>query len=233
MPSTADLGANVSYCPPDVPPASPPPSPTRPNSRWRRAIAFLGVHPARRAGVNWTIRAVAALVAIGVLGSCTATTTTPGNRTTSLQSGTAATRSVSTASRPSTTHKPKPPPTRSTSPRPVYTTASSHSTPTPRIAPVPPPASPLTCSASISTANPADYSTIDVIAHTGVSGAAVTATAHYKTTDTTHSSIAAGNGVADVAFEISRATPGYTVTVDVTVTARGASKSCSTAFTPQ
>jgi hypothetical protein len=95
------------------------------------------------------------------------------------------------------------------------------------------PASPLTCSASMSNPHPADYSTTDVIVHTGVSGAAVTATAHYKSTDTTHTGTAADNGVADIAFRISRATPGYTVTVDVTVTAGGAGKSCSTSFTPQ
>lgn len=78
---------------------------------------------------------------------------------------------------------------------------------------------------------PGRLHTTDVIVHTGVPGAMVTATAHYKTTDTTHSGIAASTGVADTAFRISRATPGYTVTVDVTVTAQGASKSCSTAFT--
>jgi hypothetical protein len=85
----------------------------------------------------------------------------------------------------------------------------------------------------MSNPTPADYSTVDVIVRTGVPGAGVTATAHYKTTDTTHSGVAAGDGVADIPFRISRATPGYTVAVDVTVAAGGASRYCSTGFTPQ
>jgi hypothetical protein len=85
----------------------------------------------------------------------------------------------------------------------------------------------------VSNPTPADYSTVDVIVHTGVPGAGVTATAHYKTTDTTHTGVAAGDGVADVPFRISRATPGYTVAVEVSVAAAGATRSCSTAFTPQ
>jgi hypothetical protein len=68
---------------------------------------------------------------------------------------------------------------------------------------------------------------------TGVAGASVTATAHYKTTDTTHTGVAVGDGVADIPFRISRATPGYTVAVDVTATAGGTNRDCSTAFTPQ
>lgn len=79
---------------------------------------------------------------------------------------------------------------------------------------------------------PADNSTIDVTVHTGLAGATVTATAHYKTTNTAHTGQAAANGVADIPFRISRATPGYTVNVDVTVTAEHATKYCSTSFTP-
>ena len=85
----------------------------------------------------------------------------------------------------------------------------------------------------MSNSTPADYSTVDVIVHTGTPGASVTATAHYKTTDTTHTGVAAGDGVADIPFRISRATPGYTVAVDVNVAAGGASRFCSTGFTPQ
>ncbi|HYS39748.1 MAG TPA: hypothetical protein VEO01_29385 [Pseudonocardiaceae bacterium] len=40
-------------------------------------------------------------------------------------------------------------------------------------------------------------------------------------------------GEADIQYYISRATPGYTVVVDITVTANGATRSCSTSFTPQ
>lgn len=66
-----------------------------------------------------------------------------------------------------------------------------------------------------------------------VPGAAVTATAHYRTKDTTHSTTADGSGRADVPFRISSATAGYTVVVDVTVSAGGRSAACSTSFTPQ
>jgi hypothetical protein len=98
--------------------------------------------------------------------------------------------------------------------------------------PPPPPPDPLTCTASMSNPQPADNTETDVIVRTGVAGAEVTTTAHYKTTDTTHQAATAPNGDADIAYRISRATPGYTVTVDVTVTADGTSQSCSTSFTP-
>jgi hypothetical protein len=84
----------------------------------------------------------------------------------------------------------------------------------------------------MSNSNPAQYSTTDVIVHTAA-GAGVTATAHYKTTNTTHTGSAASNGVATIAFSISRATLGYAVEVDVTVTRNAAARSCSTSFTPR
>jgi hypothetical protein len=89
----------------------------------------------------------------------------------------------------------------------------------------------LTCAASMSNTQPADNSTTDVIVHTGVAGANVTTTAHYKTTSTTHSAVAT-DGNVDIPYDISRATHGYPVEVDVTVTAAGATQSCSTSFTP-
>lgn len=95
-----------------------------------------------------------------------------------------------------------------------------------------PPASPLTCSASMSNGSPSHNETTDVEVATGVSGASVTATAHYKTKDTTHT-VSAGGGNAVVPFDISDATYGYTVDVDVTVSADGATQSCSTSFTPE
>jgi hypothetical protein len=91
----------------------------------------------------------------------------------------------------------------------------------------------LTCSASVSNSSPTDYSTVDVIVGTGLSGATVTATAHYKSTDTTHTGTAASNGVATIPFHIARATVGYQVRVDVTVSGAGSTSSCSTAFTPR
>jgi hypothetical protein len=94
------------------------------------------------------------------------------------------------------------------------------------------PASTLTCTASMSNPNPAQYSTTDVIVQTAP-GAGVTATAHYKTTNTTHTGSAASNGIATIAFSISRATLGYAVEVDVTVTRNATARSCSTSFTPR
>jgi hypothetical protein len=122
-----------------------------------------------------------------------------------------------------TTHAPKPRTTATATtapPAPRRTTTSAA------------PAS-TTCVASMSNPHPAEYSTTDVIVRTRVAGSSVTATAHYKTTDTSHTGTAASNGVADIPFRISRATIGYTVQVDVTVTGQGTSKSCSTSFTPQ
>jgi hypothetical protein len=84
----------------------------------------------------------------------------------------------------------------------------------------------------MSNAHPADYSTTYVDLRT-VAGASVTATAHYKSTDTTHTGTANGSGNAAIAFEISRATRGYTVEVSVTVRRDSAFASCSTSFTPQ
>jgi hypothetical protein len=83
----------------------------------------------------------------------------------------------------------------------------------------------------MSNSSPADYSTTDVLVRTSANGATVTATAHYRTTETTHSVDASG-GAADIPFHISDATPGYPVQVDVTVSGGGATGSCDTSFTP-
>ena len=63
-------------------------------------------------------------------------------------------------------------------------------------------------------------------------GAQVSATAHYKTTSTTHGGVADGTGHAAVPFDISTATVGYTVGVDVSVTDDGGTGHCVTSFTP-
>lgn len=90
----------------------------------------------------------------------------------------------------------------------------------------------LSCTASMSNSAPTDYSTTDVIVHTAA-GASATTTAHYKSTSTTHTGTATSSGVATIAYDISRATVGYPVTVDVTVSAGRATASCSTSFTPR
>ncbi len=118
-----------------------------------------------------------------------------------------------------------------TAPKP--TTVAAAPPPAPATTAAPKPAGALTCSASMSNPQPAPYSTTDVIVRTGIAGSEVTATAHYKSTDTTHTGRAGSDGIADIPFRISRATKGYTVVVDVTVSANGQTQSCSTSFTPE
>ena len=89
----------------------------------------------------------------------------------------------------------------------------------------------LSCSASVSNSSPADYTSVDIYVRT-VPGASVTTVAHYKTTDHQKSTTAGSAGQATIAYYISGATPGYTVEVDVTVSAGSRSSRCSTSFTP-
>ncbi|TAM90509.1 MAG: hypothetical protein EPN43_05560 [Jatrophihabitans sp.] len=97
----------------------------------------------------------------------------------------------------------------------------------------PPPGVAATCTASMSVSDPSQNSTTDVIVSTGVPGAQVSATAHYKSTDTTRTGVAGSDGTARIPFDVGRATMGYQVQVEVTVSANGSSRSCGTAFTPQ
>jgi hypothetical protein len=141
------------------------------------------------------------------------TTVPPATTTTTVVPTTTHTRTTTVA--PPVTHK------RTTA------TAAPHTVHT-----VAPPVSPLTCGASMSDSSPSHNETTDVIVRTGVAGASVTATAHYKTTTHPKSGVAASSGTADIPFDISDATYGFTVSVDVVVSSHGASKSCSTSFTP-
>jgi hypothetical protein len=146
-----------------------------------------------------------------------ATTTTTTHTTTTQATTTRATVRRTTVA---------PPPRRTTTvaqpPRIVRTTTARP------VAPV----STLTCSASMTDSSPTHNETTDVVVRTGTADADVTATAHYKSKDTTHSGEAASSGTAEIPFDISTATAGFTVEVDVTVSAHGASRSCSTSFTP-
>lgn len=120
----------------------------------------------------------------------------------------------------------------------VHTTATkrpTHTVQTTKAVPPPPPhttkaAPALTCSASMSDSTPADNSAVEVRIHT-TAGARVTATAHYKTTTTSHSATASSSTVS-IEFQISRATPGRPVPVDVTVSAHGQTGHCATSFVP-
>ena len=115
-------------------------------------------------------------------------------------------------------------------------TTPTHAVPTPSAAPThsasPKPTTvALSCSAGMSNRTPSQNSTTYVLVRTA-GGASVTATAHYKTTDTSHSVTASASGRASLAFRISRATVGFTVVVDVTVSKAGHAASCSTSFVP-
>ena len=96
----------------------------------------------------------------------------------------------------------------------------------------PPPSGTLSCTTSMSNPTPPQYST-DYVEVSTAPGAGASATAHYKTTDTTHAATADQSGYASIAFDISGATVGYTVQVDVTVSLSGQTATCSTSFTPQ
>jgi hypothetical protein len=102
--------------------------------------------------------------------------------------------------------------------------------PTPTPTPSPPPSG-LACTASMSNSTPAQHSVVDVDVSTSPAAAA-SATAHYKTTNTTHNGTADSSGDAAIPFNISDATIGFQVNVDVTVTLNGQSATCSTSFTP-
>src|SRR6266852_1586235 len=56
--------------------------------------------------------------------------------------------------------------------------------------------------------SPGDYATTDVLVQTSP-GAAVSATAHYRTEDTTNKGSADSSGAASIPFYTSGATPGY------------------------
>jgi hypothetical protein len=89
----------------------------------------------------------------------------------------------------------------------------------------------VSCTASVSNSHPADYSTVDVYVRTAA-GAAVTTVAQYRTTSHQKSATADAQGQATIAYDISDATKGYQVVVDVTAALDGAAARCSTSFTP-
>ncbi|MCL6538054.1 MAG: hypothetical protein K6T28_05675 [Acidothermus sp.] len=94
-----------------------------------------------------------------------------------------------------------------------------------------PPAISNGCTARVSNPRPPRYSTVDIFVQTSPS-AQVTATAHYKTKDTVHTTTADASGRASVSFSIAGATVGYTVIVDVTAATSATSAHCTTSFTP-
>jgi hypothetical protein len=78
---------------------------------------------------------------------------------------------------------------------------------------------------------PRDYTTVYVNVGTA-RYAGVTTVAHYKTVSRKHAGRADAAGNARIGYYISGATPGYRVTVSVTVTSGRSRGTCSTSFIP-
>ena len=110
--------------------------------------------------------------------------------------------------------------------------------PAPAPTPPPPPTVNVQVSASVNNAAPSQYSYVTVsgtFLNNGqpVSGVEMDTAWHYKTTTSYCSGTTDGSGVASCSRDISRATIGYTVQIDVTFTWQGQTYTTSTSFTPQ
>lgn len=92
-------------------------------------------------------------------------------------------------------------------------------------------AAPIKCRASMSDATPKQYTNVFVRVKTAPRAKVVTV-AHYKTTKTRKRGKANAKGRARIKYYISGATPGYRVRVDVTVSKKGRTRTCSTSFKP-
>lgn len=122
---------------------------------------------------------------------------------------------------------------------------TSSSSPTTQPIPVPIPSSEpstqtgsLSVSASMSNPTTSQNSTETlhaVVTSNGkpVSGANVTITCNYSSTDSTYSGVTNSSGVSDISFKVSRAKLNFTVRVDVTVSYNGQTATTSTSFTPK
>lgn len=83
-------------------------------------------------------------------------------------------------------------------------------------------------SASVDNPSPAQNSRIHLTV-TGPQGASYTAVCHYKSKDTTYN----GTVGSPLSIDISRATKGFTVAIDVTINSNGKTYTAQTSFTPQ
>ena len=93
------------------------------------------------------------------------------------------------------------------------------------------PAAALKCHTWPSNQHPADFTTVSIRVRTAPH-ASVTTVAHYKTTNHTKHGTAGDMGHKNIPYDISGATPGFKVVVDVTTSRNGVTGHCSTAFTP-
>lgn len=99
----------------------------------------------------------------------------------------------------------------------------------PTTAPSAPAPAAASCSASVSNASPAQNSYETVYVTSSVPDTPGDVAAHYKTTTHDFPTTTDVSGRAQVSFDISRATVGYQVEVDVDLSGRA---TCSTSFTP-
>ncbi len=97
----------------------------------------------------------------------------------------------------------------------------------------------ITLTASLDNPNPVQYSAVTISIFVSdqdnkpVIGAKIIATAYYKSVDRLHSTFTDQNGEAKILFKISRAAPGYKVTVKVVASKNGLSDSKELFFTPK
>jgi|GEM_PF-4069176 len=87
-------------------------------------------------------------------------------------------------------------------------------------------------SASVNNKTPLQNTTVNVTVN-GSAKSSVTIVCHYKSTKTTYKATIASNGRAVLPVRISRATKGYTVVVNVSVTYKGKTSTTKTSFTPR
>lgn len=102
----------------------------------------------------------------------------------------------------------------------------------------PPAVGKLTASATMSDGTPAQNSQVAAIVNVSrggapVQGAQVSIACRFKSTTSTYSGVTGSDGIASIPFSIGRATIGYTVQVEVTVTHNGETTTTSTSFTPR
>ena len=87
-------------------------------------------------------------------------------------------------------------------------------------------------SASVNNKTPLQNSTINVTVN-GPAKSSVKIVCHYKTTNTTYNATIGSNGKAVLPVRISRATKGYNVVINVTVTYKSKAYTTKTSFTPR
>lgn len=107
-------------------------------------------------------------------------------------------------------------------------------TPTPAPAPAPTPAPPKDASISASVSDPTPHTNERVTINVkGPAGGTGTVTCNYKTTSTSKPITIGSDGNGTVVFDISRATKGYKVDVDVDINSNGQTGHTQTFFTPR